>query len=98
MSMGNVKLLCDSHHGVYLPHVWVKNTENIWNIKQEDWDYLSDASNVEDEHYRDTWHDILSDAVYTDSNGVVWTLYQDGDLFAVAYNEMTEEDKEIFWR
>ena len=35
--MNNILLLCDSHHGQYLPSVWTKNTENIWNINQEDW-------------------------------------------------------------
>lgn len=93
--MKNIELLCDSHHGVYLPSVWCSNTENIWNIKQEDWDYLSDASNLEDDYYYwDVWNDILNDACYTDKHGVVWTLHQDGDLWAIAYDELSIDEKE----
>lgn len=96
--MKNIELLCDSHHGQYLPSIWCNNTENIWGITQEYWDYIADESHLDDETYWDIWHGILSNAAYTDSKGITWILHQDGDLFAVAYDEMTEEDKEIFWR
>lgn len=92
--MKNIELLCDSHHGVYLPSVWCSNTENIWGIKQEDWDYLLDASNLEDEYYWDVWNDVLSYASYIDDNGVAWTLYQDEDLWAIAYDELSIDEKE----
>ena len=95
--MEKVHLLCDSHHGIYLPAIWVNNTENIWNIKQEDWEYISNIDNIEDSEYWDVWSDILSDASYTDSNGIVWTLHQDGDLFAVAHEEMTEDERIQFY-
>lgn len=90
--MEKMHILCDSHHGVYLPHIWVKNTENIWGIDQEDWDYLSEDDSVDKEYYWETWETILNNAKYIDSDGVVWTLYLDGDLFAIAYDEMTEEE------
>lgn len=91
--MEKIKLLCDSHHGVYLPSIWCSNTDNIWNINSKDWEYLSDPNNLDDENYWDVWEDVLNDASYTDKREVVWTLYQDEDLFAVAYDEMTEDEK-----
>ena len=94
MKMEKIKLLCDSHHGMYVPSIWCSNTDNIWNINSKDWEYLSDHNNLEDENYWDVWNDTLSNASYTDDNGVVWTLHQDGDLFAVAYDEMTEDEKD----
>lgn len=33
--------------------------------------------------YWEAWDDVLSSASYTDDDGHTWTLYQDGDLFAV---------------
>jgi len=95
--MEKIKLLCDRHHGIHLPSVWARNTENIWNIKQDDWEYISNIENIEGSEYWDVWSDILSDAAYTDSNGIVWTLHQDGDLFAIAYDEMTEEEQNNFF-
>lgn len=92
--MKNIELLCDSHHGVYLPSIWCTNTDNIWNINSKDWEYLSDHNNLEDENYWDVWNDVLNDASYTDKRGVVWTLYQDGDLWAIAYDELSIEEKE----
>ena len=40
---------------------------------------------------------ILSNAEYVDSTGKVWTLHHDGDLFAVALDSMTEQEKINFF-
>lgn len=95
--MEKIELLCDSHHGVYLPSIWCSNTDNIWSINQVDWNYIADSNNISNGDYWEIWNDILSDAAYTDSNGVVWTLFQDEDLFAVAYDEMSKDEKAIIF-
>lgn len=33
--------------------------------------------------YWEAWNNILNNAEHTDSQGVVWRLYQDGDLWEV---------------
>ena len=93
----NIIFLCDSHHGVYLPSVWAGNSENIWNINQEDWNYIASTENVEKEDYWEVWESILNNAEYVDSTGKVWTLHHDGDLFAVAMDNMTEQEKIDFF-
>ena len=95
--MNNVIILYDSHHGLYLPSVWAGNSENIWNIKQEDWNYIANPENIEKDDYWDLWDMILSNAEYVDSTGKVWTLHHDGDLFAVALDSMTEQEKINFF-
>jgi len=39
---------------------------------------------------------ILNNARYTDKNGNVWRLMQDGDLWAYCFELMTDEEKENF--
>lgn len=95
--MNNTLLLCDSHHGVYLPSFWVGNSENIWNIKQEDWNYIANPENVEKDDYWEVWESILNNAKYVDSTGKIWILHHDGDLFAVALDSMTEQEKIEFF-
>ena len=52
---------------------------------------------AENDYYWDAWHDILDNAFWIDSNGIKWTLHQDGNLWAIAYDEMTEKEKEEFF-
>ena len=93
----NIIFLCDSSHGIYLPSFFCSHSENIWNINQEDWNYIASTENVEKEDYWEVWESILSNAEYVDSTGKVWTLHQDGDLFAVAMDSMTEQEKIDFF-
>lgn len=95
--MNNIIFLCDSHQGVYLPSVWAGNTENLWNIKQEDWNYIANPENVEKDDYWGVWESILNNAKYVDSTGKTWTLHHDGDLFAVALDSMTGQEKINFF-
>lgn len=95
--MNNVIILCDSHHGRYLPSFWASISENIWNINSEHWNYIANPENVENDDYWDLWADILTNAKYVDSTGKSWTLHHDGDLFAVAIGSMTEQEKFEFF-
>jgi hypothetical protein len=47
--------------------------------------------------YWEVWQETLDKAVYVDHEGVEWTLYQDGDLFAVAVDMLTDAEQEEFF-
>lgn len=45
--------------------------------------------------YWDAWETVLSTAQYVEGLHV-WRLYQDGDLWAICYDLMTDEEKHNF--
>lgn len=79
-------LLVDGNSGIYVPQSFVEAYDAAeWGISPEDESILN--AGPDHEHYWDVWDDVLRDASYTDDNGNVWHLWQDGDLFAVQYND-----------
>ena len=79
-----MELLCDSHHGVYIPQIMARRLYDAgWaGITLDDVVEL-EADPYEGEWYWETWEGVLNSAHFTDENGTVWYLYHDGDLFAV---------------
>ena len=59
----------------WVPPATDDELENKW--------HLSSLTNAEDEFHDDAWDWFLQRAKHTDENGVEWTLYQDGDVFAI---------------
>jgi len=55
-------------------------------LSEEDKEVLKDP---EHEWYWETWYNVL-EGEYIDKDGEVWTLEQDGDLWAVQYTEAEE--------
>lgn len=79
-----MELLCDSHHGVYIPQIMARRLYDAgWSGITLDNVIQLEIDPYEGEWYWETWEDILNSAQYTDENGTVWYLYHDGDLFAV---------------
>lgn len=79
-----MELLCDSHHGVYIPQIMARRLYDAgWaGITLDDVIEL-ESDPYESEWYWETWEGILNSAQYTDEKWIVWYLYHDGDLFAV---------------
>lgn len=91
---GNIHVLLDGSRGIYIPRDFVTGFDmDAWNVSEED---AQDCSDPENEYYWETWDSILNSASYTSKDGRVWSLYQDSDLFAVAYDNLTDEEKESF--
>jgi hypothetical protein len=88
--MSGIEILISDHWGVYIPKHFSENFIL--------WDGVSDAdreileSGPENELYWDVWDSVTRDATYTDSEGNVWRLHQDGDLFAYCEPLMTDEE------
>lgn len=95
MSKG-LQLLCDGHHGVYIPQLMAWRLHDAgWTINPDDVT-ICDAG-PEDFYYWEIWAHILDNAEYTDEDGYTWRLHYDGELWAYCDNLMTEEEKYNFF-
>lgn len=90
-----VTLLLSDARGVYIPRDFVNNFDLAeWQgIKAGD---AMICENPEHPFYWDAWDAILSAAHHTDEEGNTYHLYQDGDLWALCYDRMSEEEKRNF--
>lgn len=95
----NIILLLSDARGIYIPRDFARDfrfdDELGWQgVSQEDREDLSDPEN---EWYWETWDKVLSNAYYFDEpSGKVYHLHQDGDLWALSFESMTDEEKRNF--
>lgn len=88
--------LLDSARGVYLPRDAEEILQRAWFAfigSGGAWilDALRAGPDAED--YWEAWTRVLDTAAYTDERGRVWCLYQDGDLFAVCDELLTDDGR-----
>ena len=93
LKMTGVKLLISDQRGVYIPHSFCKDFTSWKEINPEDVELC--LRGPTEESYWDAWSDILDNAKF-DEGGYTWKLYQDGDLFALCEDLMTDEERENF--
>lgn len=86
-----MELLCDSHHGVYIPKIMARR------LFDAGWEgiTLDDVIELEKdcdeiEWYWDTWDRVLNNARYIDDEGETWFLWQDGDLWTCTQADFDE--------
>lgn len=88
-----VELLVDGAHGVYVPRAFAKWYLG-WNVNPSNLAILRKGPKAPS--YWEVWDNVLNTAKY-ESDGNTWTLEQnDGDLFAVCFELMTDEEKHDF--
>ena len=91
-----VQLLLSDARGIYIPRDFVQDFDlQAWGIDPESW-AAQTCQNPDAEGYWDAWNDITDKAQFTDAHGDTFTLYQDGDLWAICYERMTDEEKANF--
>lgn len=91
------KLLINDSWGVYIPqHFTEKFNSETWGFDENSEIWQALVAGPDNENYWDCWIDFTDAAAHRDSNGVWWSLYQNGDLWAVAWSEMTEKEREKF--
>ena len=93
--MNGIQLLLSDAHGVYIPKLFLESflSFKVWGLLKSDFKALR---NPENESYWEVWEFVLNAAKHTDSEGNVWQLWQDGDLWAICHDLMTEEEKQNF--
>lgn len=76
-------VLVDCIHGDNAPLVWAKKYcfyPEAWNVTKEEMDIL--LAGPSHEYYDEVWQDVLAKAEFMASDGELWHLWQDGDVFA----------------
>ncbi len=89
--LANIEILLSSDRGIYIPRDFFQGffLEN-WHLKGEDLMALNDPEN---KNYWDVWEHVLGTA-YFEIDGKKYSLHQDGDLFAICYDHLNDEEKE----
>jgi hypothetical protein len=91
--MQAVEILLSDARGVYIPRDFVEGFDvTQWGIDPDAWE-VQTCADPENDSYWEAWESILNKAEYQ-HGGNVWRLYQDGDLFAICYELMTDEEKQ----
>ena len=95
MSKG-IHLLVPDRYGIYVPLTFAESLSENWFLVN------SDALDIVKEgpdhpEYWDAWNDVLVDASFKDNNKNLWRLYQDGDLWMICTELMTDEEYENFF-
>lgn len=91
--MSGLNLLLNDSRGVYIPRDFADFGEHWAGVKEEDLEILRRGPDHENsQNYWDVWDSILYNATYVDENQNVWSLYQDGDLWAYCESLMTDEE------
>ena len=93
--MSGIQLLLSDVHGVYIPKLFLESflSFKVWGLLKSDFKVLRKPDN---EGYWEAWNFVLNNAKHTDKDGNVWQLWQDGDLWAICPDLMTEEEKQNF--
>jgi hypothetical protein len=97
--MSGITLLLDGSFGQFVPQEFVNivKTTGVWfNIETEDLEIL-EAGPAESDWYWETWETVLAKATFVDRYGNQWSLYQDGDLFAICESKMTDDEHYDFF-
>ena len=93
MSLG-LELLVSDSHGIYVPQRWAMYCQDMDGVSAEDMEILK--AGPDHEWYWDAWNDILSSAEYV-TEGNTYRLHQDGDLWAVCYEQMSDDEYRDFF-
>ena len=92
--MNGVQLLLSDARGVYIPRDFAKNFNlEKWHVDNK---YIHLLSSPDNEWYWDYWDVVCSNAYFVDEYNNKWRLWQDGDLWAVCYELLTDEEKYNF--
>jgi len=86
--------MLDEVRGLHIPKAFINMVDpEAWDIGM---DQAEDLQDPEGEYYWDTWDEVLMSASFKDRHGQLWTLHQDGGLWAVPA-DATKEWWSIFF-
>ncbi len=91
-----VNFLINDANGVYIPRVFLQ-MQNIrgWGLDPESWAVQTCWAGPDTDGYWDAWDEILRTAEQKIGEDT-YRLYQEGDLWALCYERMTDEEKTNF--
>ena len=90
VNMDTIRHLIDECRGIYIPQAFYEGFDfGTWNLNINDYKELRDPT-IDD--YWDTWDDLIEHAEYHDDDGYIWTLHQDGGLYAIRNDHQWEQE------
>lgn len=103
--MDAIVLLLSDARGIYIPRDFLTDDQNeiawdhceAWGLNKSNKDWWIEATNPDDQYYWEAWDWVLAHAKYTDKDGSVYQLWQDGDLFGLCDDKMTDEERSRFF-
>ncbi len=103
-TLNAVTLILSDARGIYIPRDFLCDDDNqiawshcaAWGLNETNMRHWDSAVYPDHEHYWEDWDWILNNAKYTDEEGNVYRLHQDGDLWGLCYERMTDEEKKNF--
>ena len=102
--MKAIILILSDARGIYIPRDFLTDSDNeidvdhcaAWGLTSDNFQHWMLATEPDSEGYWDAWQWVLDNAKFTDDKGNVYRLHQDGDLWGICFEQMTDEEKENF--
>ena len=95
MSKG-LLLLINDNQGIFIPQSFAERYADNWRLGNSDaLDIVKEGPNHPE--YWESWECVLNEATLTDNHNNLWRLYQDGDLWMICTELMTDEEYENFF-
>ena len=102
--MENIIHVLSSDRGIYIPRDFICDDYNdiavdycaAWGLTEENKSHWEPAADMGSDYYWEAWEWILIHAqrIY---EGKTYSLHQDDDLWAIAYNDLTDDEKLNFF-
>lgn len=97
-------LILSDARGVYIPRDFLTDQHGdiarehcaAWGLTSDNESWWVDATDPDSECYWDAWTWVLDHARFTTPEGDVYHLHQDGDLWGLCHERMTDEEKNNF--
>lgn len=91
-----VDLLVGEGNGIRIPQVFVTNYDvTVWGLSENDEDVLI-CQDPDHEWYWEAWDSLLNKAKFTDKYGNEYFLYQDGALWGLCPELMSDQELSDF--
>jgi hypothetical protein len=99
--MPDILLWLSDSRGQYIPRDFAcsfnDRAKSVTGVSDHDWKIL-ESGPYGSEWYWSAWETVCDSARITDDNGIVYTIYQDGDCWLVPVGmEWSDEQDCFFW-
>jgi hypothetical protein len=98
IAMSGLTLLITDASGIYIPKEFCNRfAPESWGLSEDMAEWHICSMGPDTEWYWESWDEIVSRASHKDANGHIWSLHQDGDVWAVCVELMTDEEYEYYF-